>query len=456
MNEELNPTHLRFKLAQNQSISVHLEEFLIPINDQSLAGYVASTKSALQIEDVYELPPHLPFHFNPDFDRNTGYKSQSLLSVPMIDHQDRLIGVVQLWNKKIHGKIRSFTESDQKLLASLSSQAGVAIENARLYEDIRKLFEGLIKASVLAIEARDPTTRGHSERVAVLTVALTQAVDMINHGPYKDVHFCREDIQAIEYAALLHDMGKIGVPEAILIKAKKLYPWELDIIRERIECWKYSVEMDFFKEKFLLMEAAVPFRRKELGQLESKFKTKLKEIDHVLEVIQQCNEPTVLSERVSQDLKSLSQIQIYRSDSTPISLLDGDQLERLSIPKGSLSPSERRWIESHVTHTYQLMQQIPWTHNLRKLPEIAYAHHEKLDGSGYPRGICSNDIPLPSKIMAICDIFDALVASDRPYKKAIALKDALRILELEAKDQKLDEHLVKLFIEQNIFERTTP
>lgn len=460
------PTHLRFKLTQNESISLELREFTIPLNPQSLAGYVAVTRRGILIEDVYELPPGLPFQFNPEFDRTTGYRSKSVLSLPMLDHKDQLIGVMQLWNKKRDpskkltpsnavAEVIPFSDGDHKLLTFLAAQAGVAIENARLYVDIRNLFEGFIRASVTAIEARDPTTSGHSERVARLTIGLAREVHRIDKGPFHNAAFSEEDLQELNYAALLHDFGKIGVRESVLVKAKKLFPEEIENVRYRFDLMHRSLELEYVQRKLDHLSNGGKSGDSGWLQIENELATRLQELTSSYQAVLSSNEPTVLPEAVSNELHRLSSLAVARPDGKSIPLLSADEVRRLSIPKGSLSEEERKEIESHVTHTYQFLRKIPWTREFRRIPEVAYAHHEKLDGSGYPRKIRGHEIPLSSKIMTVADIFDALAARDRPYKKAVPVGKALDILKMEVKDQKLDPELVRLFIDQKVFKITT-
>lgn len=460
-----HPTHLRFKIARNQSIDTEFTEFLIPISASSLAGYVAQTKKPLTLTDVYRIPPDLPFSFNREIDRQTGYRCKSVVSVAMIDNRRRVIGVMQLWNKKrdractltpanVDDEVIPFSSSDQQLLASLAGQAGIAIENSQLYTSIKNLFEGFIRASVTAIEARDPTTSGHSERVSVLTCGLAREVNRVSDGPFRDIRFSKEDLVQLEYAAVLHDFGKIGVRENILIKANKLYPLELDLIRSRVDVL-YQTALCEIKEK--LLEHILKGGKKGDAQwkhLDAQARSEKKRCKGILDNIWSANMPSVLPEAVKKDLDELRSLRVESMDGQTNPIASSEQLLRLTIAKGSLSEEERKEIESHVSYTYQFLARIPWTFELKRTAEIAYAHHEKLDGSGYPRGITQDEIPFPSRIMAIADIFDALAARDRPYKKALPVSKALDILKMEAQANKLDPDLVELFIACRLYEKT--
>ncbi len=442
-----------FKLAQNDSVSVTFSEFTLPVDRKSIVGYAALTGESRSIDDVYELKVSNGFQHNRDFDQRADYRTKSMLVVPMKNQKDEVIGVLQLINKKTAWSARltqkntatqvlAFTATDMQLVESLASQASVAIENTRLYEEIENLFEGFIRASVLAIEARDPTTSGHSERVATMTCQLAEVVDKEKQGLYGDVRFNSQDMKELRYAALLHDFGKIGVREEVLVKAKKLYPYEIEVIKSRFQLIQRSMELDYSKKKFdIVVQQSREAAQRQLQALDSELANRLQELDHDLELILRSTEPTVLEEG---DFRSLQEVANKQ-------LITPEEVRFLSIRKGSLSEKERLAIEAHVTHSFNFLKQIPWTKDLRRIPPIAYAHHEKLDGSGYPRKIGSEQIPFQTKIMTITDIFDALAARDRPYKKAVPVQRALEILQMEVDEGKLDAELFRLFLEAKIF-----
>lgn len=465
--EEPDQRHLRFKWARNQSLDVDFSEFTIPMNERSIAGSVALHGQALNISDVYRMAPDVPYGFNKSFDQNTGYHSQSMLSVPMKNPQGEVIGLIQMINKKreagqplalgqvekLRAQILPYSHEDEELLSSLASQAAIAIENARLYAAIQSLFEGFIKASVQAIESRDPTTSGHSERVAVLTVGLAQHVDSLSDGPFAHVHFSRDDLKEIKYASLLHDFGKIGVREHVLVKSDKLYTHELDSIRHRFKLIRKHIENHYNVRKLqALMSNGPEDASGVFAEIEARMGQEIQDLDHDFEMILQANRPTILAQEVSQRLQLIQQKR-FELDSETLHLLNDYELSRLSIARGSLDPDERLEIESHVTHTFHFLSQIPWTRELRNVPQIAYAHHEKLNGRGYPRGLDAAAIPVQARMMTIADIYDALTASDRPYKKALPVEKALDILGFEVKDGMLDGELYRLFVDARIYEQ---
>jgi response regulator RpfG family c-di-GMP phosphodiesterase len=301
----------------------------------------------------------------------------------------------------------------------------------------------------VAIESRDPTTAGHSERVASLTVGLAECTESTPSGPFKGLKFSATEIQEIRYASLLHDFGKVGVREAVLVKAEKLYPQEMEVLKARFELARKDRQVQSYMRRLDGVRTG-----RTLNEVEAEEIVRLahdeKELDEFLEFILQCNKPTVLSQGGFERLSGLSQQSFTDSRERPHALLTSQEVQVLSIPRGSLSAVERREIESHVTHTFKFLSQIPWTKTLKRVPEIAYAHHEKLDGKGYPRSIPSDRIPVQSKMMAISDIYDALTASDRPYKKAVPHEMALDILKKESDTGQLDKELFKIFVEAEV------
>jgi HD-GYP domain-containing protein (c-di-GMP phosphodiesterase class II) len=282
---------------------------------------------------------------------------------------------------------------------------------------------------------------------------MAERVDAIDSGPFRGIGFTRDQIQEIRYASLLHDFGKVGVREKVLIKGKKLYVGEMMVVRQRFAYIRRTLETDHLRRKLSLLhqQQASP---DELALLDLEFVQRQQELDALLRTILQANEPTVLEEGSFRALMDLTSRTFSDIDGNPQPYLTPNEVQALSIRRGSLSEKERREIESHVTHTFRFLSEIPWTGEFRRVPEIAYAHHEKLDGTGYPRRLSAADIPIQSKMMTIADIFDALVAWDRPYKKAVPVPKALAILEEEAGAGKLDRELLALFVDAKIYERT--
>jgi HD-GYP domain-containing protein (c-di-GMP phosphodiesterase class II) len=462
--EDKRPAHrtLHFKLSQNDSLSFDSREFTMPISTRSMAGYVALEQKTLRIDDVYDMPPGSPFAFDRSFDEKVGYRTKSMLVTPLMSSKGEVIGVLQLINKKREAKqkllspddvernVTPFDERSEELVRTLASQAGIALENAILYDDIRKIFEGFVQASVDAIEARDPTTSGHSRRVADLTVGLAMAVERADSGPYRAVTWTREGIREIEYASLLHDFGKIGVREHVLIKAKKLYPHDLELIRQRFEYVQRTIEAEILSRKLSIAQRGAS--EGDLTALDEELLQRRKEIADAWHVVEGANEPTVLAAGDFKRIEELGRQAYTRLDGQVETLLSGREVQSLSVMRGSLTNEEFNEIRSHVSHTYRFLSQIPWGTAFSSVALIAGAHHERLNGTGYPNRLRAEEIPLQSKLMTISDIFDALTASDRPYKRAVPVEKALHILSLEVKDGHVDGDLVRIFTEARVWE----
>jgi HD-GYP domain-containing protein (c-di-GMP phosphodiesterase class II) len=458
---------LRWKLAQNDSIEVAaFEEKLLPITRKSLAGYVAMTGEPLVIDDAYNLPTGAEYEINRTFDEQNGYLTRSLLVFPMTNHVGDIIGVLQLINRKRSGappkltaltvpaEVIPFDDDIVEIMRALAGQAAVAVENNLLYESIERLFEGFVTAAVTAIEQRDPTTSGHSFRVADLTVELARVVDRVDDGPFASVRFTTDQVREIRYASLLHDFGKVGVREQILVKEKKLYPLQLEAIRGRFEFVMKSVESEANRRKLeYLLDHGRDGYESYAAQVDAEAAERIHQLQKDFSFIATSNEPTVLPEGDFQYLQQLAtrDFQDIRGDRRL--MLDPEEARILSIRKGNLDATERIEIESHVTHTFNFLQKIPWTKDLAAVADIAFAHHEKLNGRGYPRRLSADGIPLQSRMMTVSDIYDALTASDRPYKRAVPTERALDILKMEVGEGFLDPQLVDTFIEAKVYER---
>ncbi len=458
---------LYFRLWQNTSTDTRSQAQKTLVGEHSIASYVCNTGELLNIDNAYNIPKDAPYHFNPASDRSLGYHTLSMLTLPLKDKNDKVVGVLQLINRKTdHNtilktmtdfgrKVLPFDEQSQQIALALAGQAGVAIENGLLYADIENLFEGFIKASVLAIEARDPSTAGHSFRVAEYTENLARAVDHNDSRIHKNILFNTEQMREIRYAALLHDFGKVGVRENVLVKAKKLHPQRLELLQQRFCYARACIERDAFRKILTLQSEGNPGDKefsRERKIIEDTLNGECNRLQNYLRMVLTANEPTVSYEEIEHQLNELTEYTFPDETGETTTLLHDFEFADLSLSKGSLNPSEREEIESHVSHTFAFLQLIPWTSNLSMLPDIAHAHHEKLDGSGYPRGIVAEEIPVQSKIMTITDIYDALTAGDRPYKKALPMEKAVDILSMEAKAGKIDKDLLKVFIESKSFQ----
>jgi HD-GYP domain-containing protein (c-di-GMP phosphodiesterase class II) len=440
IEEHDDQKRLRFAVAQTGPADDGiLMNALLPLSTTSIVGYVAVTGEPLHIEDAYAIPESSPYRFNRAFDDKNNYRSKSILCVPMCNLHGDVIGAIQLINHKpsfhiellspAHTEeiVRPFDEHDERLLTALASQAAVAMENARLVDAIQNLFERFVHASVKAIEVRDKSTQGHSERVAALTVAQAEAINSIYSGPLAGLHFTAEQIREVRYASLLHDFGKVAVPEYIFAKAKKLPDGRLDTIRLRF---------------LLALEQA---RNKDDKEL----------LGELLAKVESANEPNVVADAADDTLLRAMERR-YRDVDGPRPLLDQSEYSYLTIPRGSLSDDERNRMQEHVTQSFLFLREIPWQETpWRDVADLAYGHHEHLDGTGYPRKLKGDAIKPQVRMMTISDVFDALTAADRPYKKGMSVERALDILLKEfAQRGKVDPLLLDVFIHKRLYEVT--
>ena len=461
--------HLHFLRAQNDTFPELPSrlDITLPLDERSVAGYAALTGEPLVIEDAYELPEGAPYSFNREaFDEKYGYRAKSMLVVPMVDHRGRTVGVLQLINRKTDPDARIHTDEDSDawvlpygqrevdLVGSLAGQAAVSIENGQLYQSIENLLQGFIKASGTAIDRRDPTTAGHSVRVTELTCDVAVLMNEQTEGPFADVRFSDEELKQLRYAGLLHDFGKVGVPEETLVKQKKLPPVMGARVEGRFALIRQTLEVEAARAKAeILVDRRPESAAEELSAIDAKLAEDLATLDAYRRAVEEANIPRVLDEDAAGILQDIAARTYVDPEGKEQPYLTAEELHFLSIRRGNLDENERRQIESHVIHSYDFLLDIPWTDELSRIAEIVRGHHEKLNGKGYPDGITAEKLCLETRIMTVCDIFDALTASDRPYKKAMPVEKALQILQWEADEGALDPDIVKLFAESGVYQK---
>jgi HD-GYP domain-containing protein (c-di-GMP phosphodiesterase class II) len=457
---------LRFAVAQTgpDDAGTHLGAIL-PLTRGSISGYVALSGEVVRIPDAYEIPETSEYRFNTSFDKQNGYRTKSVMTVPMRDHENAIVGVIQLINRKpefelvltspsmTESVVNPFTERDESVLLSLASQAGVALENKALLASIQDLFEQFVRASVKAIEVRDKSTQGHSSRVAELTVAQAMAANAVQAGRFADLHFNEDALREMRYAALLHDFGKVAVPEYIFGKAKKLPDGKLDAIRLRFLLAINQIETLAARRKFELLQVGVSIDDHRMIEIEADAAARAGELQALLTTVESANEPRVVAAEIGALLDSILG-KTYRDVEDERPLLDTAEFEFLRIPRGSLSNDERQKMEQHVTQSFYFLREIPWSKTpWRNVPDLAYGHHEHLDGTGYPRGLKDAEIAPQVRMLTIADVYDALTAKDRPYKAAMPIDRALDILVKEfAQRGKVDSELLDLFISRKVYE----
>jgi len=423
----------KYRIQDRGDNKILFSEVDLPVQENSLAGLVVLTGKNQKSTQV-----------NRSVDHQHSLSLNHLISVPLLDSRGECRAVLQLCNKVSQKGSSAFNQEDESVLKSFCTQAAICLESTDVYHEVQKLFEGFVRASITAIESRDPSTGGHSERVATMSIALARATTEISSGLYRSVKFKESEIKELEYAALLHDFGKIGIREEVLVKSKKLYAHQLDFIRERIQLLKASAKIQF-QEKLIKGKTESP------EKLNQEYLQQISKINEYWEIILSANEPNIIHQEVEKKLDLIRSEKFVLPDGEVRALLTEEEYLALSVTQGSLTEMERLEIESHVRHTYQFLKMIPWTREFKGLTEIAYCHHEKLDGSGYPRGLTNHEIPLQSKIMTIADIYDALTAADRWYKEAVPQEKALEILAQEVKEGKLDPVLFDIFKERKIY-----
>jgi HD-GYP domain-containing protein (c-di-GMP phosphodiesterase class II) len=457
---------LRFKLTQNASLpELDFEESTIPFDHTSIAGHVAIENEPLVIDDVYQLPDDVSYHFNPGFDAQHGYRTKSMLVIPMSNHLGEVIGVLQLINHKrqIDAPLSTADDVDRlvtdyaprlaDLARALASQAAVALENSQLYQEIEGLFDGFVRAAVTAIEQRDPVTSGHSSRVADMTVRLATVVSGLSAGPFRDVDLDRNQIRELRYASLLHDFGKVAVREQVLSKEKKLYTSDLALVRQRHAFLVRTAQWQFEKARANHVEKyGTEGYEQLLPALKSAQQQEFARLDRFLTTVLTANEPSVQPEAIGVELEEFADetFRTLEGDAQP--MLSESELRHLRIAKGTLDERERKELEDHVRHTFEFLRHIPWTNELSGVPNIAYRHHEKLDGSGYPHGVPGTAIPVQTRMMTLADIFDALTALDRPYKPALGASVALDLMREDVDQGGLDADLFDIFVHTRIYE----
>jgi HD-GYP domain-containing protein (c-di-GMP phosphodiesterase class II) len=461
--EEEGQSKLFLASSQNHSLDKDTyQAFKVPVDERTVVGYTVTVGESQIYEDAYDPPPGRPVG-GKSFDAQFGYRTKSMLTVPLRNYNNEVVGAVQLINAKrrfetrltvdnVATEVISFEPDDLEMIESIASQAAVAIDNKSLLDSIQTLFDGFVQASVTAIEQRDPSTAGHSGRVEALTTSLARTINQIGTGKFLDIHFSDDQLKELRYACLLHDFGKVGVREHILVKAKKLIPGQLEVIEARFAFIERSIQVKYATEKLEAMKAGR--NGSTLEEIDHRLEKETAELDKWMQSIIAANEPTVMPLDKASMIEFLAQQTYYDLSGHPHPMLEPQEFRFLSIRKGTLDPQERLEMESHVTHSFHFLTKIPWTTVMRGIPEIAYGHHEKLDGSGYPRRLTGEQIPIQARMMTISDIYDALTAQDRPYKKAVSTSTALDILHEESDQGKLDKDLLGVFVSKKIYETT--
>jgi HD-GYP domain-containing protein (c-di-GMP phosphodiesterase class II) len=422
-------------------------------NLSNINTYVAHTGKTLNIKDAYK-EKGFDFSGTKAFDKNTGYRSKSFLTVPLKDHEDEIIGVMQLLNSidQSSGEVVPFSKEMQDQIESLASQGAVALTNKRLVLELKKLFEAFIKLIAQAIDEKSPYTGGHCERVPEITMMLADAVEKVDYGKYKDFKMTEDEKYELFIAGWLHDCGKVATPAHIVDKGTKLETIfdRIEVVNHRFEILKRDFEIEFLKKKIYLIEND---QESQIKDYEDEYKDKIKQISDYNQFIEKANIGGEFMKKDDQDLVKTISKYSYQLKDKKSPLLNKKDVENLSIPKGTLLPEEREQINDHIRITIDMLEKLPYPKKLKNIPEFAGGHHEKLDGTGYPKGLKADEMSVQAKMMAIADIYEALTAADRPYKDGKKLSDAMRIMGYMKNEYEIDVDLFEIFVKEGVYKK---
>ena len=419
-------------------------------NHAMVVSHSALSGETVNIPDAY-MAEGYDFSGTKKFDAKTGYRSQSFLTVPMRNHEDEVIGVLQLINAQDQqsGAIIPFSRDDQQLLESLASQAAIALTNRHLIDQLEQLFEAFIQLINTAIDDKSPYTGGHCARVPALTMMLAEAVNRTKSGPLKDFVMTDKDRRELKIAGLLHDCGKITTPVHVVDKATKLHTLfdRIQLLDTRFEVLKRDAEIAMLRE----ISAAGPDDQR-IEAARQNYRARVIQLDQDREFLHHCNVGSeAMSDEAQQRVHQIAAYQWREGDGKENNFLSADEVENLTIRTGTLTAAEREIINHHIDVTIKMLESLPWPRHLKNVPEYAGGHHERMDGKGYPRGLTREQMSVQARVMGIADIFEALTAKDRPYKKGKTLTESLTILGKFKLGGHIDPDLFDVFIRENVF-----
>ncbi len=455
-------TALEFRILKNRSLNTHmggtseLEIGLPPVpleidglpNLTNVSSYCAQKARIVNIPDVYEAA-EFDFTGPRNYDQKTGYRSKSMLVIPMTNHDNIVTGVLQLLNAKdlVNGQVISFGKEYVELISSLASQAAVALENAHLIHELKALFEAIIKSMASAIDEKSPYTGGHIRRVTELTMMMASRINLTEAGPFAEVKFSEDQLEELRIAAWLHDVGKIATPEHVIDKSAKLETVfdRIELIKTRFQLINSLRENAAVNEKLALASEG-QLSREKAAEIDARLAAEQLELRQCLTFIVMHNSGSeMMGEAEISQMQKIAH-RTYQLNGETHPYLSDNELENLSIRRGTLTLDERKIIENHALVGINFLNQLPFPKKLARVAEYAGGHHEKLDGSGYPYGLAGEQLSLQARIMALADVFEALTAADRPYKKPMKLSMALTILEKMCEQNHIDRDVYQLFL----------
>jgi len=459
---------LRFEIVRNDSLGmamggtscVAIPFYPVNLYDNAgkpvhsmVAAYAVHHDRSVNIADAYT-QEGFDFNGTKNFDRKTGYRSKSFLTVPMKNHENEIIGVLQLINcrDRATGEVVAFSDADQQLAESLASQAAIALTNRQLINHLENLFESFINLINAAIDDKSPYTGGHCQRVPTLTMLLAEAVNNCKVGPLKDFAMSDRDRYELKIAGLLHDCGKVTTPVHVVDKATKLQTIydRIGLIDTRFEVIKRDAEIEVLRARLAALE-----QQRGENSHEAELATRIRQIDQDREFLRRIN---VGGETIQEaDLARVDEIaRRYcwtNANGERTDFLTAEEAHNLTIRYGTLTAEERQIINHHIEVTIQMLESLPWPKHLKNVPEYAGGHHERMDGKGYPRGLTREQMSVQARCMGIADIFEALTAKDRPYKKGKTLSESLAILGRFKLNNHIDPDLFDIFMWEKVYEK---
>lgn len=423
-------------------------------NSSMVVAHAALSGETVNIADAYTAEG-FDFSGTKNFDKKTGYRSTSFLTVPMRNHENEIIGVLQLINAmdRESGGIVAFSADDQHLLESLASQAAIALTNRRLIQQLEDLFESFVSLINTAIDDKSPYTAGHCERVPLLTMMLAEAVcHAHDSSPLHGFLMTDKERYELKIAALLHDCGKITTPVHVVDKATKLHTLfdRIHLLDTRFEVLKRDAEIAMLSRRQKAEDGGQS--GVEETAIRAEYAARIRQLDDDREFLRHCN---VGSEKMGEAdqarVRAIAVYQWHNEAGEQVGFLSADEVENLTIPFGTLTQAERQIINHHIDVTIKMLESLPWPTHLKNVPEFAGGHHERMDGKGYPKGLTGEQMSLQARMMGIADIFEALTAKDRPYKKGKTLTESLRILGKFKLGGHIDPDLFDVFVREKVY-----